>query len=331
MTYDETIQELFEDCPPLPMGSLAGVKKVITHGGKCPDGKASAMVLNAAFEGRVPIEFVVHGTKEHKELKPEPGLLFCDFCVPEENWMDFLAEGAIVLVHHAGAKKIGQKFSMAMQGAFADETDHRGVSGAVLAYEYVWKPLKGENLALKEMVRLAGIRDTWQRTSPDWTRACEQAEALAWWPNENLLATPVESWSSLFEVGSILWERKLKAAAKVGGEALRFFSMDGTRVALFRGMHMSSDVAEFLGDSADLVIGYDFLFEDGKFKQGFSTRSHTDYDCKALATHYGGGGHTKAAGFGIPLGVAPNPYKVTKTIVDAYEGDLFAKVKRLFL
>jgi len=34
----------------------------------------------------------------------------------------------------------------------------------------------------------------------------------------------------------------------------------------------------------------------------FSLRSHSDFDCAAFAARFGGGGHTRAAGFGVVLG-----------------------------
>jgi oligoribonuclease NrnB/cAMP/cGMP phosphodiesterase (DHH superfamily) len=336
MTYAETIQKLLSDCPPIPTERLKAVKKIITHGGKCPDGKASAMILKKAYEavGLNPeIQFVVHGTKEHSDLKPEPGLLFCDFCVPEENWEAFVEAGTLVLDHHKGVKSIGMAFSAAGQGAFADETEHPGVSGATLAYEYVFKPLAltdGGHVA--PLARLAGVRDTWQKKDPDWQAACEQAEALAWWPNEHLL-DPKADWTNILALGPVLWEKKLDTAAKVAERAYHFVTKEGTHVALFQGMRMSSDASEALGADVDLAIGYDLLFEDGAFKMGFSTRSRATYDCKALAQAHGGGGHTRAAGFNVKLNVkrAPNPYRVAKIVLDAYEGSLWAKIQKAFL
>jgi oligoribonuclease NrnB/cAMP/cGMP phosphodiesterase (DHH superfamily) len=326
MTYEETIEKLKSTCPLIPEEKLKAVKKIITHGGKCPDGKATAMILQDAYHGQVPIEFVVHGSKEHAALEPEEGLLFCDFCVPEDKWEAFLEAGAIVLDHHKGVKDICLEFVKAGQGAFADEKDHPGIAGATLAYEYVHAALVEPDKDCKELGRIAGIRDTWQKDDPEWERACKQAEALAWWPNEHLLALGVD-WDQFLEVGDVLWEKKLTTAQKVADRSYKFSTKAGTRVALFQGMRMSSDTAEKL-ENIDLVIGYDLMYEDGKFKMGFSTRSRLDYDCRSLAQAHGGGGHTKAAGFNVPLdiGSAPNPFRVAQVVLDAYEGGWFDKL-----
>lgn len=40
----------------------------------------------------------------------------------------------------------------------------------------------------------------------------------------------------------------------------------------------------------------------------YSNRSHTTFDCKAFAKAFGGGGHTKAAGFNVTLESPSVPY-----------------------
>lgn len=334
MNYEETVQKLKQDCPGISVEKLKAVKRIITHGGKCPDGKASAMILKKAYNavGLDPeIEFVAYGTKEHDALLPEPGLLFCDFCVPEPNWEAFVQEGTIVLDHHKGVMPIVTAFSKVGLGAFADEKGHPGISGATLAYEYVFRPLTGSDEGeLFDLGRLAGVRDTWQKGHEDWQKACEQAEALSWWPNEYLL-DPKADLKTLLELGPILWEKKLKSAEKVAEQSYRFVSKVGTRVALFQGMRMSSDTSEALGDEVDLVIGYDIMFENGQLKMGFSTRSRADYDCRSFAQAHGGGGHTKAAGFRVPLKPwSLNPFSTAKIVVDAYEGSFVSKLAKAF-
>lgn len=345
MKYSDTISKLHETSPVEPLVKrLKAVNKIIVHGGKCPDGKASAMILRQAYGDQVPIEFVNHG-REKDALVPEPGMLFCDIS-PEKNWEAFLEAGALVLDHHKGVKHICQAFVEAGQGAFADEVEHPGVSGATLAYEYVFKPLMLEEIpslmdsidtgSVCELGRLAGVRDTWRTKHPEWLEACKRAEAVSWWPNENLLDAEATDWASMFEIGDVLWQKKLKTAEKVGEKAFRFTSVQGTRVALFQGMRLSSDVAEYLDHDpvgVDLIVGYDLFVEDGILKQGFSTRSHTGYDCKAMAQAHGGGGHTAAAGFTVPLTMSrsPNPYKVVETVINSYQGSWMAKFRKMFL
>ena len=87
----------------------------------------------------------------------------------------------------------------------------------------------------------------------------------------------------------------------------------------FEGTKPSSDAAELVED-IDLVIGTAFYVDAGEPKMIFSTRSHTGFNCRALALAHGGSGHTRAAGFAWPLNVGdPNPYSLIETILERYE------------
>ena len=75
-------------------------------------------------------------------------------------------------------------------GIFADEVTEKGVSGAVLAYREVYCAMwhgiltSGKSEGLKDFANLAGIYDTWVRDSPRWEEACDQVEALRFFPSE---------------------------------------------------------------------------------------------------------------------------------------------------
>ena len=89
---------------------------------------------------------------------------------------------------------------------------------------------------------------------------------------------------------------------------------------VFQGCRLSSDLSEKAADT-DLVAGFDYFIEEGNIKLVFSVRSRTNYDCAALAKAYGGGGHLRAAGFGLS-GIdmtEMNPYATFKLIVEAME------------
>lgn len=333
----------------LTIDQIKQVKRVIVHGGRCPDGRASAMILKRAFtmlKQDVSIEFVVHNSKEHEELEPEPGLLFADFCVPHDKVDDFVRVGTIVLDHHAGKeganKAVCLRFVEEGLGAFGDEETDPGVSGAVLVFEHVFKPVfmhthpkfdpndilneyemsvAAELNAVENFAYVAGIRDTWQKkNNPLWIKSCEQAEALSFWPEDDLLDMGIP-WSTLMSIGPTLWKKKMITTQKVAERAFHWTSSKGTRVAFFQGTKMSSDVAEYLDDTVDLVIGYDITYENEKVSMQFSNRSHTTFDCASFAAAHGGGGHTKAAGFRIILDIEndPNPYKVAREVLEAYE------------
>jgi oligoribonuclease NrnB/cAMP/cGMP phosphodiesterase (DHH superfamily) len=313
---------------------LKAIKTVISHGNNCPDGVASAMIVADAYSSYPDgpeIRAVDHGSEDRANLEPAPGMLFVDFSPPEAKAQAFIAAGTLVLDHHAKGSSV-QAFVEAGLGVFGDEQRDPGVCGAVLAFEHVWKPLKAEKglcegpldvnaLIVQEFARLSGIRDTWQTKSPDWLKACKMAEALRFWPLEGLLMAMPALWRDRVALGEVIWNRKTKTVEKVSERAFRWTSPKGTRVALFQGVKLSSDVAEVLDKTVDLVIGYDLIYEDEVLKMIFSTRSHTTFDCGSFALSFGGGGHTRAAGFNVVLDLdaSPNPYKLMQTTLTEYE------------
>jgi oligoribonuclease NrnB/cAMP/cGMP phosphodiesterase (DHH superfamily) len=318
---------------------LRNIKTVVSHGNNCPDGVASAMIVADAYryfheEAGTTVEILVidHQSEEKAKLEAKPGMLFVDFSPPEERAQEFIDAGTLCLDHHKKGSSV-QAFVRAGLGVFGDEDKDPGVCGAVLAYEHVWKPLKAANpsdtleldpMIVQEFARLSGIRDTWQTKSPDWIKACKMAEALRFWPLATLLVSPPEFWKSHIDLGEILWARKIKTVTKISEHVYNWTSPRGTRVAIFQGVKFSSDVAEALGDAVDLIVAYDIAYEPGhEFKLICSSRSRASYDCGALALAYGGGGHTRAAGFNRPMGIdAPNPYQMVQLLVAAHEATL---------
>lgn len=355
----------------LDLNKLMLVDTVVVHD-NCPDGMASAILLKDAFYGRqVEFLFVQHNTDVHKNLSPRPNVLFADFVpyaetepVPGDERKRQLTEagrhtiqqwvdaGAYVLDHHKTAKDLGiiDMFLQAGQCVFGDEVANPGVCGAVLSYEHVWKPLRGDlaiqNIFAAEFARLAGIRDTWQKTSPDFREASLQAAVLGFFPRERWLGTTLTDlasrWKSEFRpIGEVLMEKQEKSVKGVLEKAYHFTTAKGTRVVCFDGIKKSSDAAEVVGDTADLVIGFGYLSEPGNTahmtqdsldrviaefggllipRMILSTRSHTTYNCSALASYYGGGGHTKAAGFNRTLKQSdPQPFEMIRQLVEAFE------------
>jgi len=311
------------------------IKRIVVHK-DCPDGIASAMILkNALHEERAygaEIEFVQYSTPEHRDMVAEPGMLFCDFAPHHTRTQDFLDAGSIVLDHHKSQKEVVMQFVESGRGAFADEDERPGVSGALLAYECVWDPLNpspGERMAppnraaVHKLARLAGIRDTWQTQAPEWKAACEQAEAMRFWGPERLLTVPPQGWGvKLKAVGERALERRLELASMCLSDAYRFTTPKGARVVLFQGVHAVSDAAEEIDKDADVVVGFLLHMLDGEPDLIYSLRSHTDFDCAAFARAMspGGGGHSRAAGFGLEIGLhAANPFGLFRDLLIEYE------------
>lgn len=306
----------------IPIEKLKQVRVIITHA-NCPDGIASAILLHDALP-EAGIRFLTHGTKEYRELPAHAGMLFCDIAPPSERVELFRALGAIVLDHHKSAEALVKRFEYHV---FADEKLEPGVSGAVLAYREVWLPLNGDwnsDVIAKGFARIAGVRDTWQSSSPEFQQANEQAAALTFWPTENWLAlrSPFSrdgnrnKFMDMLDLGPVLFVKKIDAAKKALSQSWRT-TVEGIRCVIFEGTTLTSDVAELVGNEADLIIGFGFVVEDGKFLLNVSARSHTMFDCAAFANRLGGGGHTKAAGFTVPFRLnSLDPYALLRGLVE---------------
>jgi len=312
----------------LPVAKLQAVKHIVSHE-NCPDGIASAMILKNVLPD-AKVTFLQYETPEHKGLVPEEGMLFCDFSPHKSRVVDFKEAGALVLDHHKSQEAVVELFGP--NGVFADEKAEPGVCGAVLAFREVWEPLmKATGIPddfrpfIRELIRdfatLAGIRDTWQRKDPRWIAACEQAEALPFWPIETLLDLAPEQWAQKLELGPILYAKRLKSAEKCIEKSFQFWTTaKQRRVVVFDGLKQSSDAAEMLGDKADFVVGLGMTVENNDPQIIYSSRSHTGFNCSAFALAHGGGGHTAAAGCKLPLmDTRLEPFSLLQHLLGLYE------------
>ena len=309
----------------LDPNKLDKVRRIVVHD-SCSDGTASAILLRDAFPA-CTIEFHQYGTAAYTNLQPTPGMLFCDITPPANHVDQFVTAGTIVLDHHKSARWIVDRFGA--DGVFGDEQTEPGVCGAVLAYRHVWVPRKGGDdsvtMFAEKLATLAGIRDTWQKQDPRWYEACVQSNALHFYPNEYWMGQPLEEtitgWPTSERIGAVLYERHIKSTQRLVDKAYRCTTARGTRIVMFDSL-ASSDAAELIGQGADLIVGFMASNEDQQLKYIFSTRSHTGYDCSALARHHGGGGHTAAAGFNMKIdpNTTTNPYGFVLQLIERYEG-----------
>lgn len=280
-------------------------KRLLTHlltHGSCPDGLASAMIIKHALPA-IEVVFVGYNSDTHRNIDAREGDMFCDFTPHRDRVDDWVAVGTVVLDHHKGAQDIVERFGE--RGVFADERAEPGVCGAVLAYREVLQPLRGHNPLIEQFATRAGIRDTWQKHSPEWPDACAQAEALTFFGPEKMLdytervAGPYLLFSE-HEVGRLLYEKKLRDAQMAAQGVLRLGDF-----VLMNNIRLTSDTAEQLrnnGDKAKALVGFQYLTDEktGELTLVYSMRSIADgYDVSTLAKANGGGGHTKAAGFSV--------------------------------
>jgi nanoRNase/pAp phosphatase (c-di-AMP/oligoRNAs hydrolase) len=321
----------------IDLDKLKNVRRLVTHA-NCPDGVASALIVKDALPD-VEVLFVKHGTKEHRELRPDVPTLFCDFTPwtdvkKDAQWLMWLEAGTIVLDHHPTQRDVTMTFVEAGLGVYGE--NDRGECGAWLAYEHVWKPFSIHSPSsckhsVREFAELAGVRDTWKKDDPRWQEACEQAEALMFWGFGEFSLSDFMS-DSLLELGKKLFEKKLEHARTAIGESHYFFTQKGTNVIVFQGVTPTSDAAEILEQrfkehphippvQVNIVAGFHYRVDAGRLQLQFSTRSHTGYDVGAFCKSRGGGGHKAAAGFTVEQSaeIGANPYSVFRLLLEEWE------------
>lgn len=310
--------------------SLATVTDCYVHG-NCSDGLVCALQLQDAMP-RARIHFLVYGTPEHRGIKPHAGALFADM----SPWMPDGAEaraeriaawrdaGAIILDHHKTARDVVE--GMGGRGVFGDEATQPGICGATLVYNIVTPHSRREVAGgtwLRRIVRLAGIRDTWQRSSDEWCQAVEQHAWLSGLPRQWLMDTGLEGIRDqhIDEAGAFLLDEHQERVQRAADSALLHVTAKGTRVRIVPDPGGTiSDVAELIDTAADLIVGFQYRAQNGGLALNLSLRSHTTFDCAAFAKAHGGGGHTKAAG--CTLSTAEwdaNPLKKIACLLADYE------------
>lgn len=298
--------------------ALAAVRTIVTHD-ECADGTASAILLHDALPD-AEVVFVDYGAAADR-LVAGPGMLFCDFSPPSARVDEFVAAGAIVLDHHRSARGAVERF--AARGIFGDERADPGVSGAVLAYRHVWRARRAgspDQPFAEWFAATAGARDTWQTSSPGWHDGCIQHALLTAFDNRFWLATPLASlardWADRYAwIGVQLIARQRDRLARAITAAHRFTTRRGLRGVAIEGLSYASDAAEQLDAEVDLVIAFGFAEHAGAPVMHVSLRSHAGFDCAAFAQRFGGGGHTRAAGFDVPL-AAWDPFRLIERMFD---------------
>lgn len=274
------------------------ITRIITHK-NCPDGMASAMLLNRAFPG-VEIEFKAYGDP----IEVTEGMLFCDFSPPESTIEEHQKVKTIILDHHPTAKPIVD--AMGERGYWGRNS--HGESGAWLAYN-VLRTLKPINSVHKRFASLAGIRDTWQKDNLLWRKSCEQATVLMFYPPEYWL-NPWRSYGPSLspeeeELGLHLLEHRLQKARELGDTCHLVTARKTHMLIAFVNQtgELVSDCAEYVRNEYDAALCVFYQEEDGDRGLGInvSLRGDGSFDCGKMAKEYGGGGHHDAAGFYVPV------------------------------
>jgi len=283
------------------MTDLESLKRVYYHA-SCPDGTASAVIVASALSLRgllnnVEFRSIQYGTKEHDEIVPEPGSMFVDITPPIKRWREWEGTDVVVLDHHETAREV----TIGLGGVYGTNDKW---SGARLAYEHVFRP-NAVNCSseLDDFSFLAMIRDTWKKDHPRWKEAEAQAMALSFYGSEEMLervnrrALDLED---LMRLGQSLAKKAERSIKKYCSRA-SWTESHGLKLAFFNCTEkLISEIGNSLIEAgADVAVGWFSIDEDGGPKAIISLRGNGKISVRKVAQRLGGGGHDKAAGFGI--------------------------------
>lgn len=303
---------------------ISSIRKIISHN-NCADGTGSALLIKDVCP-EAEVLFVQYGTESYLNLPVENGLIFCDISPPAESAHLFVQVGSYVLDHHRSAASVVSLFGD--HGRFADENLHPGISGTMLAYSEIWKPSVADrdpeySAFVEKFARLAGVRDTWQNSSPEWQDACIQSSLMNFMPNTEWIRIGLREifnrWDSYWSIGKILMDKHLNSVQKAIKGGFNFVSDKGTRVLVFNSKSYTSDATEMLADKYDLIVGFGYSVEGGIGRIILSTRSYSNFDCSLFSRSIGGGGHTKAAGASLIVPSGENPYETIIRLLNKFE------------
>jgi len=265
---------------------------------ECSDGFGAAWALWKKFPSArfIPVK---HGNSPPAGIAGRH-VVIVDFSYPRETLEAMAREtaGLQVLDHHITAEKAltGLPF------AYFDQKK----SGAVLAWEWA------HTEPAPWLLQYIQDKDLWHWALP---ASREINAALASYPYN------FHVWDELRQVtleaeGRAILRYENELVGKITAEAA-LVSFHNETVPAVQSAMLTSQLGERLS------AGYPFcvIWHDRDGRRYYSLRSREDgADVAAIATSYGGGGHTHAAGFSVPLG-PDSPSPVDSLTPDARQKD----------
>jgi len=253
---------------------------VVLYHPECADGFGAAWALWRRFpEARfVPVK---HGVPPPEGLKGER-VVIVDFSYGRDllESMAQETENLLVLDHHITAEK-------ALAGLPYAYFDLKK-SGAVLAWEWA------QDHPAPWLLQYIQDKDLWTWALP---MSREINAAVASHPFE------FDVWSGfkqkeLEQEGRAILRYEQELVNKLAGQAVTV-EFQGETVPSVQSSVLTSQIGERLSADAPFCI----IWHDRDGRRYYSMRSREDgTDVGAIAASFGGGGHTHAAGFSIPLG-----------------------------
>ncbi len=254
---------------------------VVLYHAECADGFGAAWAIWKQFPSTRFIA-VKHGNPPPDELRDQR-VVIVDFSYSRDT-LELLAEQSkalLVLDHHITAEK-------ALAGLPYAYFDMKK-SGAVLAWEWAHdKPVPW----LLEYIQ---DKDLWNWALP---ASREINAAVASHPFDFRIWDRF-SQKELEHEGRAILRYEHEIVGKLAAQAV-FVDFQGMTVPSVQSAVLTSQIGERLSAAHPFCI----IWHDRDGRRYYSMRSREDgTDVGAIAVSFGGGGHTHAAGFSIPLGV----------------------------
>lgn len=259
---------------------FASAPSVVLYHAECADGFGAAWALWRQFPSAkfLPVK---HGNPPPAGLN-EQQVIIVDFSYAR-NTLEAMADDTkalLVLDHHITAEK-------ALAGlpyAYFDMTK----SGAVLAWEWA------HDQPVPWLLQYVQDKDLWNWALPD---SREINAAVASHPFD------FDTWSrftqqDLIQEGRAILRYEHEIVSKLAAQAV-LVEFQGATVPSVQSAVLTSQIGERLSAEHPFCV----IWHDRDGRRYYSMRSREDgTDVGTIAASFGGGGHTHAAGFSVPLG-----------------------------
>jgi oligoribonuclease NrnB/cAMP/cGMP phosphodiesterase (DHH superfamily) len=270
---------------------------IVLYHAECSDGFGAAWAIwkkfpNARF---IPVK---HGNPPPSDLR-DHRVVIVDFSYARPILETMAAESKelLILDHHITAEK-------ALAGlpyAYFDQAK----SGAVLGWEWA------HGTEAPWLLRYVQDKDLWSWALPE---SREINAALASYPFDFNLWDRF-SQTTMEQEGRAILRYEHELVGKLSAQAV-MVEFQGEVVPSVQSSILTSQIGERLSPHHPFCL----IWHDRDGRRYFSMRSRADgTDVGAIAASFGGGGHTHAAGFSVPLGadgILPNNSSLPRAVTD---------------
>jgi oligoribonuclease NrnB/cAMP/cGMP phosphodiesterase (DHH superfamily) len=257
----------------------ADAPNVVLYHAECADGFGAAWALWQRYASArfVPVK---HGIPPPADLANQH-IVMVDFSYPRPM-LEAVADQAaslLVLDHHITAEK-------ALAGLPYAQFDQTR-SGAVMAWEWAHKE------PVPWLLKYIQDKDLWQWKLPS---SREISAALASYPFDFKIWNGLRQ-AQLEAEGRAILRYENETVDKLIAERV-MVEFEGERVPAVQSAVLTSQIGERLSANHPFCI----IWHDRDGRRYFSLRSRADgTDVGSIAARHGGGGHTHAAGFSVPM------------------------------